>query len=66
MRRDSSLCAKSVRYNIFTNGTPLRIVKTGSNNHDEAACSSILQTFPSEPTSPCSFYVLNKLIGMKN
>jgi len=22
MRRDSSFCAKSVRYNIFTNGTP--------------------------------------------
>jgi len=22
MRRDSSFCAKSVRYNIFTNGAP--------------------------------------------
>jgi len=24
MRRDSSFCAKSVRYNIFTNGAPYK------------------------------------------
>jgi len=24
MRRDSSLCAKSVRYNIFANGAPYK------------------------------------------
>jgi len=25
MHKDSSFCAKSVRYNIFTNGTPHQI-----------------------------------------
>jgi len=24
MHRDSSFCAKSLRYNVFTNGTPYR------------------------------------------
>jgi len=27
MRRDSRFCAKSVRYNIFTNGAPYRSLK---------------------------------------
>jgi len=27
MRRDSSFCAKSVRYNIFTNGAPYKALK---------------------------------------
>jgi len=26
--RDSSFCAKSVRYNIFTNGAPYKTIKT--------------------------------------
>jgi len=28
MRRDSSFCAKPVRYNIFTNGAPYHTVLT--------------------------------------
>jgi len=30
MRRDSSFCAKSVRYNIFTNGAPYMCIGTAS------------------------------------
>ena len=31
MRKDSSFCAKSVRYNIFTNGAPYSLAESGCN-----------------------------------
>jgi len=41
MRRDGSFCAKSVRYNIFTNGAPYLATKWLFTSFNETAGQSI-------------------------